>query len=136
MVSDTSRRMVTEWGLSEKLGFLAYEANEQEVFLGRSVAQQKNLSDNTASIVDTEIRRISDEVYTDAQKILKKHSKQLKDVAEALLEYETLNGEQIGNICKGLKISISSQNDVNPKKRAGIPSTNSKGTIVTNDIDD
>jgi cell division protease FtsH len=104
MVSDTSRRMVTEWGLSEKLGFLAYEANEQEVFLGRSVAQQKNLSDNTASIVDTEIRRISDEVYTDAQKILKKHSKQLKDVAEALLEYETLNGEQIGNICKGLKI--------------------------------
>ena len=144
MVSDTSRRMVTEWGLSEKLGFLAYEANEQEVFLGRSVAQQKNLSDNTASIVDTEIRRISDEVYADAQKILKKHSKQLKDVAEALLEYETLNGEQIGNICKGLKISISSQNDVNvkspkaknPKKRAGIPSTNSKGTIVTNDIDD
>ena len=144
MVSDVSRRMVTEWGLSEKLGFLAYEANEQEVFLGRSVAQQKNLSDNTASIVDTEIRRISDEVYTDAQKILKKHSKQLKDVAEALLEYETLNGEQIGNICKGLKISISSQNDVNvkspkaknPKKRAGIPSTNSKGTIVTNDIDD
>ena len=143
MVSDTSRRMVTEWGLSEKLGFLAYEANEQEVFLGRSVAQQKNLSDNTASIVDTEIRRISDEVYTDAQKILKKHSKQLKDVAEALLEYETLNGEQIGNICKGLKISISSQDDVNvkspkaknPKKRAGIPSTNSKGTIVTNDID-
>ena len=73
MVSDTSRRMVTEWGLSEKLGFLAYEANEQEVFLGRSVAQQKNLSDNTASIVDTEIRRISDEVYTDAQNILKKH---------------------------------------------------------------
>jgi len=144
MVSDTSRRMVTEWGLSEKLGFLAYEANEQEVFLGRSVAQQKNLSDNTASIVDTEIRRISDEVYTDAQKILKKYSKQLKDVAEALLEYETLNGEQIGNICKGLKISISSQDDVNvkspkaknPKKRAGIPSTNSKGTIVTNDIDD
>ncbi|MDA0763940.1 MAG: ATP-dependent zinc metalloprotease FtsH [Proteobacteria bacterium] len=143
MVSDVSRRMVTEWGLSEKLGFLAYEANEQEVFLGRSVAQQKNLSDNTASIVDTEIRRISDEVYTDAQKILKKHSKQLKDVAEALLEYETLNGEQIGNICKGLKISISSQNDINiepskakkPKKRAGIPSTNSKGTIVTNDID-
>ena len=144
MVSDVSRRMVTEWGLSEKLGFLAYEANEQEVFLGRSVAQQKNLSDNTASIVDTEIRRISDEVYTDAQKILKKHSKQLKDVAEALLEYETLNGEQIGNICKGLKISISSQNDINiepskakkPKKRAGIPSTNSKGTIVTNDIVD
>ena len=49
MVTDTARRMVTEWGLSEKLGFLAYEANEQEVFLGRSVSQQKNLSDNTKS---------------------------------------------------------------------------------------
>ena len=82
MVSDIARRMVTEWGLSDKLGFLAYEANEQEVFLGRSVSQQKNLSDNTASIVDEEIRRIADSVYLDAQKMLKKYSKQLKKVAE------------------------------------------------------
>merc|ERR1712070_1226711 len=85
---------VTEWGLSEKLGFLAYEANEQEVFLGRSVSQQKNVSDNTASIVDNEIRRIADSVYNDAEKMLKKYSKQLKRVAEALLEYETLDGQQ------------------------------------------
>tara|TARA_B110000046_G_scaffold11941_1_gene11835 strand:+ start:1031 stop:2962 length:1932 start_codon:yes stop_codon:yes gene_type:complete len=144
MVTDISRRMVTEWGLSEKLGFLAYEANEQEVFLGRSVSQQKNLSDDTASIVDKEIRRISDEVYKDAEKILKKYSKQLKKVAEALLEYETLNGEQIKNICKGLKVSLSKKVEDNveppkakkPKKRAGLPSTTAKGTIVTNDIDD
>ena len=144
MVTDITRRMVTEWGLSEKLGFLAYEANEQEVFLGRSVSQQKNLSDDTASIVDKEIRRISDEVYKDAEKILKKYSKQLKKVAEALLEYETLNGEQIKNICKGLKVSLSKKVEDNveppkakkPKKRAGLPSTTAKGTIVTNDIDD
>ena len=57
MVSDIARRMVTEWGLSEKLGFLAYSADEQEVFLGRSVSQQKNLSDSTAKIIDEEIRR-------------------------------------------------------------------------------
>ena len=142
MVTDTARRMVTEWGLSEKLGFLAYEANEQEVFLGRSVSQQKNLSDNTASIVDNEIRRIADSVYVDAEKMLKKYSKQLKRVAEALLEYETLDGKQIEDLCKGLNISIKkSDNDDStpkakkPKKRAGIPSTTAKQTIVTNEID-
>ena len=143
MVSDITRRMVTEWGLSDKLGFLAYEANEQEVFLGRSVSQQKNLSDKTASIVDNEIRRISDEVYGDAEKLLKKYSKQLKKVAEALLEYETLNGEQIQDLCKGLKMTFPKKSEDNveppkakkPKKRAGIPSTNPKSTIVTNEVD-
>merc|ERR1712054_392451 len=136
-------RMVTEWGLSEKLGFLAYEANEQEVFLGRSVSQQKNVSDNTASIVDQEIRRIADSVYLDAQKMLKKYSKQLERVAEALLEYETLDGDQIRDLCKGLNISIKKSENKDdspkakkPKKRAGIPSTASaKQTIVTNEID-
>ena len=135
--------MVTEWGLSDKLGFLAYEANEQEVFLGRSVSQQKNLSDNTASIVDEEIRRIADSVYLDAQKMLKKYSKQLKRVAEALLEYETLDGDQIRDLCKGLNISIKKSENKDdtpkakkPKKRADIPSTTSaKQTIVTNEID-
>ena len=74
MVSDIARRMVTEWGMSEKLGFLAYDPNEQEVFLGRSVSQQKNISDNTASIVDNEVRNISDGVYVDAKRILKRIS--------------------------------------------------------------
>merc|ERR1712070_565267 len=142
MVSDIARRMVTEWGLSEKLGFLAYSADEQEVFLGRSVSQQKNLSDNTASIVDNEIRRIADSVYVDAEKMLKKYSKQLKRVAEALLEYETLDGQQIQDLCKGLNISIKKSDDnestpkaKKPKKRAGIPSTTAKHTVVTNEID-
>ena len=118
MVTDTARRMVTEWGLSDKLGFLAYEANEQEVFLGRSVSQQKNVSDNTASIVDEEIRKIADSVYIDAQLILKKYSKQLKRVAEALLEYETLDGKQIQDLCKGLKISIKKSDDTNNDPKA------------------
>ena len=142
MVTDIARRMVTEWGLSDKLGFLAYEANEQEVFLGRSVSQQKNVSDNTASIVDNEIRRISDSVYSDAEKMLKKYSKQLKKVAEALLEYETLDGKQIKDLCQGKNISIKKTDDKDdtpkakkPKKRAGIPSTTAKQTIVTNEID-
>merc|ERR1712146_538805 len=92
------------WGMSEKLGFLAYDPNEQEVFLGRSVSQQKNVSDKTASVVDDEIRTIADGVYDDAKKILKKQSKQLKVVAEALLEYETLTGDEIKLLCQGKKI--------------------------------
>ena len=85
MVSDMARRMVTEWGLSEKLGFLAYGADEQEVFLGRSVSQQKNLSDSTAKIIDDEIRNIVDNAYLDARKILKKKKKDLDSIAIALL---------------------------------------------------
>ena len=100
------------------------------------------MSDNTASIVDEEIRKIADSVYLDAQKILKKYSKQLKRVAEALLEYETLDGKQIQDLCKGLKISIKKSDDTDnapkakkPKRRVGIPSTSGKQTIVTNDLD-
>ncbi len=84
-----ARRMVTEWGMSDKLGFLAYNADEQEVFLGRSVSQQKNVSDATASIIDAETRRIVDEAYDEAMKILKKHDDELERLAQGLLEYET-----------------------------------------------
>lgn len=141
MVSDIARRMVTEWGMSNKLGFLAYDPNEQEVFLGRSVSQQKNVSDNTASLVDAEIRNISDGVYNDAEKILKKNIKQLKIVAEALLEHETLTGDEIITLCKGgklvpkkeLKDDLTKPKAKKPKKRAGIPISSPKGSIVTND---
>ena len=68
MATDMARRMVTEWGMSDKLGFLAYSADEQEVFLGRSVSQQKNMADSTASIIDAEVRRIIDEAYDAQQK--------------------------------------------------------------------
>merc|ERR1712054_512772 len=129
----------------EKLGFLAYDPNEQEVFLGWSVSQQKNVSDKTASVVDEEIRSIADGVYIDAKKILKKYSKQLKIVAEALLEYETLTGEEIKLLCQGKEINVSKKNKKstdrkstskakNPnKKRAGIPISAPNSSIVTSD---
>lgn len=104
MVSETARRMVTEWGLSQKLGFLAYSADEQEVFLGRSVAQQKNISDSTAKIIDEEIRKIIDEAYIDAQKILKRKKNDLDLIAKALIEYESLSGDEIKDILRGKKI--------------------------------
>jgi ATP-dependent Zn protease len=105
MATDMARRMVTEWGMSDKLGFLAYSADEQEVFLGRSVSQQKNMSDATASIIDAETRRIVDEAYVDATKMLKKYDNELERLAQGLLEYETLNGEEIKIIVEGGTLS-------------------------------
>ena len=127
MVSDIARRMVTEWGLSDNLGFLAYGADEQEVFLGRSVSQQKNLSDSTAKIIDEEIRNIVDDAYTDATKILKQKKKQLDLIASALLEYETLDSEDISNIVKGKKLDKLDKdnnkvvNDSKAKPRSSVP---------------
>ena len=124
MVSDVARRMVTEWGLSEKLGFLAYSADEQEVFLGRSVAQQKNMSDETAKRIDEEIRNIVDKAYNEAAEILKKNRKQLKLLANALLEYETLSGDEITTLIEGGSIVRSGDDDVESpraKSRTGIP---------------
>ena len=124
MVSDVARRMVTEWGMSEKLGFLAYAADEQEVFLGRSVSQQKNMSDTTAMLIDSEIRSIVDEAYSDAEKLLKKHHDQLELLAKALLEYETLSGDEIKTLIEGG--TIVREDDDTPeaprsKSRTGIP---------------
>ena len=129
MATDMARRMVTEWGMSDKLGFLAYSADEQEVFLGRSVSQQKNMADSTASIIDSEIRRIVDDAYTAATKILKKHDDQLERLAQGLLEYETLNGEEIRIIVEGGTLSRPDPSDDidtprTKRKRASIPGSN------------
>ena len=127
MVTDMARRMVTEWGMSEKLGFLAYSGDEQEVFLGRSVTQSKNLSDKTADIIDAEIRRIVDKAYFDAEDILKKYSVELERLALGLLEYETLNGDEIKIIVEGGSLSRVDQDEDNTptprqkRPRTGLP---------------
>jgi cell division protease FtsH len=129
MATDMARRMVTEWGMSDKLGFLAYSADEQEVFLGRSVSQQKNMADATASIIDAEVRRIVDEAYGAASKILKKYNVELERLAQGLLEYETLDGEEIKIIVEGGTLVRKDADDtpVKPgpvrKSRTGLPGT-------------
>ncbi len=129
MATDMARRMVTEWGMSEKLGFLAYSADEQEVFLGRSVSQQKNMSDATASIIDLEVRRVVDEAYAAAAKILKKHNVELERLAQGLLEYETLDGEEIKIIVEGGTLVRKDADDTPAKSsqvrksRTGLPGT-------------
>jgi len=99
-----ARRMVTEWGMSDKLGRLRYSDNEEEVFLGHSVTQRKNVSDATAKLIDEEIRRIIDDAEGSARRILTEHRTDLDTVAQALLEYETLSGDEVKALLRGEKI--------------------------------
>jgi cell division protease FtsH len=99
-----ARRMVTEFGFSEKLGPLRYSENEEEVFLGHSVTQRKNVSDATAKVIDEEIRRIIDQGERGAREILTSHLDELHHLAKGLLEYETLSADEIRRIIKGLPI--------------------------------
>jgi cell division protease FtsH len=99
-----ARRMVTEFGFSDKLGPLRYAENEEEVFLGHSVTQRKNVSDATAKIIDDEIRRIVDEAERTAREILNAHLEELHLLAKGLLEYETLSADEIRRIIKGERI--------------------------------
>jgi cell division protease FtsH len=99
--TEMARSMVTKWGLSEKLGPLTYAEEEGEVFLGRSVTQHKNVSDETAHIIDEEIRHFIDRNYARAEKILTENLDKLHLMAEALIKYETIDSDQIDDIMNG-----------------------------------
>ena len=104
MATDLARRMVTEWGMSEKLGMVAYGENSQEVFLGHSVTQTKNISEATAQAIDAEIKRIIDEAYATARRVVTERREDLDKLAKALLEFETLTGEEIRGLLAGQPI--------------------------------
>ncbi len=99
--TNIARNMVTKWGLSEKLGPLLYSEEEEEVFLGRSVTQHKNVSDETAHTIDEEIRCFIDRNYQRAERILKGNREILEIMAQALIKYETINADQIDEIMSG-----------------------------------
>ena len=97
-----AKNMVTKWGLSEKLGPLMYAEEEGEVFLGRSMgSQNSNVSGETAKQIDEEVRRIIDECYATAKKLLVENRDKLDAMAEALMKYETIDSEQIDDIMSG-----------------------------------
>ncbi|MGK0674434.1 MAG: ATP-dependent zinc metalloprotease FtsH [Halothiobacillaceae bacterium] len=96
--TEIARNMVTKWGMSERLGALAYSEDEGEVFLGRSLTQHKNISDGTARIIDEEIRAVIDRNFERARTILVENMDILHAMAEALLKYETIDGEQIDKL--------------------------------------
>ena len=121
--TNLARSMVTEWGMSDKLGPVLYAENSGEVFLGKSVTQNKNMSEDTARLVDAEIKRLVTEGYAGAQKLLKEKSKEWETLAQALMEYETLTGDEIKQVLAGEKVDKSKECPVCEEKRthASIP---------------
>ena len=99
--TDLARNMVTKWGLSEKLGPLTYSEEDGEVFLGHSVTKHKAISDGTAHIIDEEIRSLIDHNYVRAKKILDENTSKLHMMADALMQYETIDINQIDDIMAG-----------------------------------
>ena len=97
--TELARRMVTEWGMSEKLGPLRYNENQQEVFLGHAITQRQNMSEDTAKLIDEEIRRIVTDGEKKAREVLFANRDKLEAITQALMEFETINGEEVQACC-------------------------------------
>jgi len=118
-----ARMMVTRWGLSDELGTVAYGENQEEVFLGHSVSRQQNVSEETAQKIDAEIRRLVESGLAEARRILTDHRDELETLAQGLLEYETLSGEEIRNLLAG-KPPVRDTGDDQPASRgSAVPVT-------------
>jgi cell division protease FtsH len=113
-----ARSMVTRWGYSDKLGLVSYGDNQEEVFLGHSVSRTQNVSEATANIIDSEVKRLVQGGYDEAKRILTERIEDLHTLAKTLLEYETLSGDEIINAMKG----IPPIRDINEDKRPSAPS--------------
>jgi cell division protease FtsH len=109
--TDLARRMVTEWGMSERLGPLRYSENQQEVFLGHAITQRQNMSEETAKLIDEEIRKIVTAGQAKAWEVLGAHKDQLEAVTQALMEYETISGDECMTIMRGEKIVRKSDDE-------------------------
>ncbi len=117
-----ARAMITQWGFSDELGRVAYGENQQEVFLGHSVSQQKNLSEATAQTIDSEVRKLIDVAYDTAMKVLKKKKKDWEALSLGLLEFETLSGDEIADLLKGKPPNRDEDSDKPPKRGSAVPS--------------
>ncbi len=122
-----ARAMVTRWGFSDKLGHVAYGDNQEEVFLGHSVARQQNISEETARLIDTEVRGLIDEAYKEAHRILTDHRDEWLAIAEGLLEYETLTGDEIRQLITGEKPSRDIGDDTPPSRGSTVPKAGATG---------
>ncbi|MBC33802.1 MAG: cell division protein FtsH, partial [Rickettsiales bacterium] len=116
-----ARAMVVEWGMSDLLGPLRYSENEEDVFLGRSVTQRKSMSEETAKIIDREIRTLIDNAEQHARKVLKKNIKHLHNLAYALLEFESLSGDDVKQLVSKGKIKSSKPTDNDTNKKTSLP---------------
>jgi len=109
-----ARAMVTKWGFSDRLGVVSYGENQDEVFLGHSVSRTQNVSEETARIIDEEVKRLVQSGYDEAKRILTERIEDLHTLAKALLEYETLTGDEITNALKGVMPRRDDTGDAGP----------------------
>src|SRR6201993_2192211 len=116
-----ARMMVTRWGLSEELGTVSYGENQDEVFLGMSVSRTQNASEATVQKIDSEIRRLVEEGYRQATKILTDKRADLETLAKGLLEYETLTGDEILELLKGKKPNRESVLEPTTPRTSAVP---------------
>ncbi|HLV47667.1 MAG TPA: ATP-dependent zinc metalloprotease FtsH [Aliidiomarina sp.] len=118
--TEIARKMVTQWGLSEKMGPLLYAEEDDQVFLGRSVAQNKQMSDDTMKLIDIEIRELIDRNYLRAKTILEEHTDILHTMKDALMKYETIDAAQIDDLMERREVrQPASWNDNNDGPSAG-----------------
>ncbi|QJE73591.1 ATP-dependent metallopeptidase FtsH/Yme1/Tma family protein [Aerophototrophica crusticola] len=129
--TNMARRMVTEFGMSDKLGRVRYSANEQEVFLGHSVTQQQNMSEATANLIDQEVRRIIEEAEGHARRILTTERDGLEKITLALLEYETLSGDEVRALLRGEAIVRTDPPARPPEAKAEPPKSGRRSSVPT-----
>jgi cell division protease FtsH len=116
--TELARRMVTEWGMSEKLGPLRYNDNQQEVFLGHAITQRQHMSEETARLIDEEVRRIVTAGEKKAREVLSANRDKLELITQALMEFETVTGEEVNALMRGEKI-VRAADDDDSKTQAG-----------------
>jgi cell division protease FtsH len=121
-----ARLMVTRWGLSDTLGTVAYGENQDEVFLGMSVSRQQNISESTAQKIDTEIRRLVEDGYQEATRILTAKRADLEALAKGLLEFETLTGDEITELLNGKRPNRESIIEPTGPRASAVPSTKNR----------
>jgi len=125
--TELARKMVCEWGMSERLGPVVYGQREEEIFLGREITRRKDYSERTAELIDQEIKALIEEAERTAERLLKENEDKLHAVAQALLEYEVLDGEQIDRILRGEPLHKSKPGRTSSSKEPPVPTAASEG---------
>jgi cell division protease FtsH len=122
-----ARGMITAYGMSDKLGRVRYQANEQEVFLGHAVTQTQNVSEATAQLIDQEVRRLIEEAEGHAKRILTEKLDDLHTIAKSLLEYETLSRDEINQVLRGEPVVRDETGGAGPgpdrRRRSSVPTS-------------
>lgn len=126
MATGLARAMATEWGMSDKLGPILYGDNQEELFLGRSVQRTNSISSSTQKLVDDEVKRFVEEGYQTAQQVIRDNVDDLHAIAQALIEFETLSGDEIRGLLEG-KTPMRPVDTDPPAKSTGVPTAGKTG---------